>query len=101
MTNLVYILLDGLNEEASKIMQFAKNLDVYIKYGIFKTVFPPLSKPAYTTLFSGIDPDRHGIKSNSSIKFAPQDNIFTWAQMRGLRTAAAAYYWFFELFNNK
>ena len=100
MGKLAYILIDGLNEFAARSMRFSEKMRVPSRGGFFQAAWPPMSKPAYVTLFTGMDPYIHGIDSNASRKTAPFNNLFRLAQNSGLTTAAASYYWFYELFNN-
>ena len=99
MNKLVFVLIDGLNGTAANNMRFATRLAVSLRSGTYLAAMPPLSRPAYTTIFSGVDPEMHGITSNDCKKAAPVNNFFRQMQSSGKKCAAAAYFWFYELFN--
>lgn len=101
MAKLVFILLDGLAFESAKAMTWAKKITAPVRFCKIKAEFPPLSKPAYATLFSGKKPCEHGIYKNSGFELAPESNIFTRAMESGLSRCAAAYHWFYELYNGQ
>jgi predicted AlkP superfamily pyrophosphatase or phosphodiesterase len=60
---------------------------------------PSLSRPMYETIHTGLPVNIHGIVSNQVVRLSAQPNIFGLAQAAGKTTAAAAYYWFSELYN--
>lgn len=101
MARLLFALLDGLTFAAAQGMKWTERLDAPVRFGEMAAELPPLSRPAYATLFSGKKPREHGIISNESRLAAPADNVFARARTAGLVTCAAAYGWFFELFNGE
>ena len=60
---------------------------------------PSLSRPMYETIHTGQPASRHGIVANSIVRLSDQPNIFTIVKDSGLVTAAAAYFWYSELYN--
>lgn len=99
MAKLVFVLLDGLAFDASRTMIWPEKVGAPVRFCSVRAEYPPLSKPAYATLFSGKKPCEHGIFENSGFAAAPSPNIFEQARAAGLVSCAAAYYWFFELYN--
>ncbi|MEZ5584796.1 MAG: alkaline phosphatase family protein [Candidatus Competibacteraceae bacterium] len=61
---------------------------------------PSLSRPLYETIHTGLLPHEHGILSNQTVRLSNHDNLFSLASAAGLKTAAAAYSWFSELYNS-
>jgi predicted AlkP superfamily pyrophosphatase or phosphodiesterase len=53
----------------------------------------------YETLHTGLMSSEHGIVSNSMARCSSRPNVFDLASRAGLVTAAAAYFWFSELYN--
>jgi predicted AlkP superfamily pyrophosphatase or phosphodiesterase len=60
---------------------------------------PSLSRPMYETVHTGMTVTEHGVVSNQVIRRSIQPNIFQLARDAGKTTAAAALYWFSELYN--
>jgi predicted AlkP superfamily pyrophosphatase or phosphodiesterase len=60
---------------------------------------PSMSRPMYETIHTGLPSSVHGIVSNLVVRRSSQPNIFGLAQAAGRVTAAAAYFWFSELYN--
>jgi predicted AlkP superfamily pyrophosphatase or phosphodiesterase len=60
---------------------------------------PSLSRPIYETIHTGLKTSQHGIISNQVVRLSTCPNIFQLATKAGRVTAAAAYYWFSELYN--
>jgi predicted AlkP superfamily pyrophosphatase or phosphodiesterase len=60
---------------------------------------PSRSRPMYETIHTGLPVSEHGIVSNLVVRTSTQPNLFALARSAGLTTAAAAYYWFSELYN--
>lgn len=58
-----------------------------------------MSRPMYETIHTGLPVVSHGIVSNSVVRRSLKPNIFQLASEFGKVTAAAAYYWFSELYN--
>jgi len=60
---------------------------------------PSLSRPMYETIHTGLPVSAHGIVSNLVVHGSTKPNIFSSAHAAGKTTAAAAYFWFSELYN--
>lgn len=58
-----------------------------------------MSRPMYETVHTGLNATEHGIVSNLVVRRSTKPNIFQAAVETGKTTAAAAYYWFSELYN--
>jgi len=61
---------------------------------------PSLSRPMYETSHTSLPVSEHGIVSNLVVRLSTQPNVFRAAHEAGKTTAAAAYYWFAELYNH-
>jgi arylsulfatase A-like enzyme len=53
----------------------------------------------YETIHTGLSSSQHGIVANLIVRPSTQPNLFGLAMRAGKVTAAAAYYWFSELYN--
>jgi predicted AlkP superfamily pyrophosphatase or phosphodiesterase len=60
---------------------------------------PTISKPMYETVHTGLPVTQHGIVSNQIVRRSSVPNIFDVAVRNGRTTAAAAHFWFSELYN--
>jgi predicted AlkP superfamily pyrophosphatase or phosphodiesterase len=58
-----------------------------------------MSRPMYETVHTGLPVSEHGILANYIVQRSDKPNIFQQAVEAGKTTAAAAYYWFSELYN--
>jgi predicted AlkP superfamily pyrophosphatase or phosphodiesterase len=61
---------------------------------------PTLSRPMYETVHTGLQVTQHGVVSNQIVRRSSVPNVFKVAIQNGRTTAAAAYYWFSELYNH-
>ena len=100
---VILVLSDGLSYGAAVAgMGYLGHL-VENKLGsLYKVIsdLPSLSRPTYETIHTGVRTSQHGIISNRSVRLSTQTNIFQMATQAGKITAAAAYYWFSELYNH-
>ncbi|SHM65928.1 Type I phosphodiesterase / nucleotide pyrophosphatase [Caldanaerovirga acetigignens] len=98
----IMILIDGLSfKTAFNEMGFLNHL---VEKGIgalykVETELPPLSRPLYETIFTGVVPCCSGITTNKSIRLSSNESIFHLARDKGLKTSASAYYFLSELYN--
>lgn len=102
MGRLIFVLLDGLNAKTARsCMSFLNALDeaAQISHVTLTSFLPPLSRPLYACLLSGLTPANSGIVRNEDTQLCPAPTFFHQARKVGLTTAAAAYYWFSELCN--
>lgn len=99
---VVLVLLDGLRaSEARSCLGFAQAF-VAARGGVHAELdaeLPCLSRPLYATLLTGKTPVESGITSNAIVRRVGLPNVFDLCRGAGLRTAAAAYHWFSELYN--
>ncbi|MCX7827744.1 MAG: alkaline phosphatase family protein [Thermanaerothrix sp.] len=98
---LVVILIDGLSSAAALHMGCLEGM-VRSSMGARKDIcsgLPPISKPLYHCLFTGVEPSTSGLLSNhAKAPSRDPDNLFGLARQMGLTTCAAAHRWFGKLF---
>ena len=104
MNKIMLILLDGLNADTARTsMSFLELLRIrgLASFKIIRTVLPSVSKAAYATIVSGLDPLDHGLLRNDDRSTFKFETIFSRAAGAGLSTAAAAHAWFAEICNGQ
>ena len=102
MNRTIFILLDGLRYATARdCLGYMEALVVAGDAQVYeiRSELPSLSRPLYETLMSGLPPVKHGVVSNDTVRVSRVPNVFSLATAAGLRTAAAAYHWYFELNN--
>jgi predicted AlkP superfamily pyrophosphatase or phosphodiesterase len=100
---VILVLSDGLGYQAAvEGMGYLGHLVESNQACLYKVIgeLPSLSRPTYETIHTGLKASVHGIISNQTIRLSNQPNIFGQANQAGKKTAAAAYYWFSELYNH-
>ena len=60
---------------------------------------PSQSRPMYETTMTGLPSSVHGVTDNEVVRRSHCENIFGLCRENGLKTAAAAYHWFSELYH--
>jgi hypothetical protein len=82
-------------------MGFLAHLVETQQASLYKIVgeLPSMSRPMYETNHTGLPSSEHGIVANSMARLSTKPNIFQVLRDAGKVTAAAAYSWFFELYN--
>ena len=65
----------------------------------FDCALPSLSRPLYECILTGVEPVDSGIVHNGITRRSNQQSLFHLARQAGLTTAAAAYHWISELYN--
>lgn len=99
---VILVVLDGLRAgEARSCLGFTQAF-VAARGGLrteLDAELPCLSRPLYATLLTGKTPVETGITSNAIVRRVELPNVFGACRAAGLRTAAAAYHWFSELYN--
>ncbi|MPV85995.1 alkaline phosphatase family protein [Cardiobacteriales bacterium ML27] len=101
-TKTILIIIDGLaNEIAEKAMG---SIHSWIEAGIAKhqvieCALPSASRPLYETILTGKTPYESGITVNTVNRLSNERSLFHDVSDAGLTTAAAAYHWFSELYN--
>lgn len=101
-TKVILIILDGLRfDVAQSSMGFLAHLIEVSQASLYKVIaeLPTLSRPLYEGLLTGTPASMHGITTNSIVRRSHQVSLFYLARQQGLTTAAAAYHWFSELYN--
>lgn len=103
MGKVIMVMIDGLRYDTA-CMQMGylnhlveKNLAARF---LVKTELPTVSRPLYEVLLTGTAPHVSGITSNDIIRLSEQKSIFHLAKEKGLKTAAAAYFFISELYNH-
>lgn len=102
MKKVILVILDAMTRAGAKnnmgylwhLTEIGKAHYINIKGGL-----PSVSRPCYETICTGMYAAGHGITSNNVIRSSKEENIFSLARKNGLKTAAAAYFWFSELYN--
>jgi predicted AlkP superfamily pyrophosphatase or phosphodiesterase len=98
---VILVILDGLRFDVAQQMGFLAHLVETSQAHLYKvqTELPTLSRPLYEVLLTGTSVSVNGITANEVARLSHQVSIFHLATQQGLTTAAAAYYWFSELYN--
>ncbi len=99
---VVLVLSDALRyDTAVASMGFLGHLVEIKKANLYKVIgeLPSISRPMYETVHTGVPVTEHGVVSNQVVRRSEVPNIFQAARDAGKTTAAAAYYWFSELYN--
>ena len=99
---VILVLSDGMNYAAAVSgMGFFMHLVEQKRASLYKVAgeLPTLSRPMYETIHTGTIVLEHGIYSNRTVRRSKMPNIFQLAVDAGRKTAAAAYYWFSDLYN--
>jgi predicted AlkP superfamily pyrophosphatase or phosphodiesterase len=99
---VVLVLSDALrNDIAAERMGFLEHF-IETRQGTRYAVrgeLPTLSRPMYETVHTGLPVTKHGVVSNYTVRRSTVPNVFGIAVEHGRTTAAAAYFWFSELYN--
>ena len=102
MNRCILVLLDGLGAAtARRHMGFLAALTHggMTRHTELTAELPPLSRPIYATLVTGLPPLETGILRNEDARTCPGPTLFSRARAAGLTTAAAADHWMSELCN--
>lgn len=99
---VILVVLDGLNQQvALQCMGYLNGLVEQQRATFYPIVseLPSLSRPLYECLLTGVTPIESGILHNQVVRRSYSDSIFSLAKEQGKTTAAAAYHWVSELYN--
>jgi predicted AlkP superfamily pyrophosphatase or phosphodiesterase len=99
---VILILSDALRYDAAvNGMGFLGHLVETKQANLYKVIgeLPSMSRPMYETVHTGLRVTEHGIFANHIQRRSNKPNIFQAARDAGKTTAAAAYFWFSELYN--
>jgi predicted AlkP superfamily pyrophosphatase or phosphodiesterase len=102
MSRVILILSDGLRyDTAVASMGYLGHLVEARLASLYKVIgeLPSISRPMYETTHTGLTASEHGIVSNLVVRRSTRPNVFQSAVQAGRTTAAAAYWWFSELYN--
>lgn len=99
---VILVILDGLEYSVGEqCMGFLQALREQGQASLYKIQceLPSMSRPLYEAILTGVPPVVSGITHNDIQKKSTQESVFSLARKAGLTTAAAAYHWFSELYN--
>jgi predicted AlkP superfamily pyrophosphatase or phosphodiesterase len=102
LNKVILVLSDALRYDAAVAgMGYLGHLVEFNLATLYKVVgeLPSMSRPMYETVHTGLPVSEHGVVSNYVVRRSTQPNIFQSAVEAGKTTAAAAYFWFSELYN--
>lgn len=102
MAKVILVLSDALRYDTAVAgMGFLGHLIEQKKASLYQVTgeLPSMSRPMYETIHTGLPVIEHGILANYIVRRSNKPNIFERAVKAGKKTAAAAYYWFSELYN--
>jgi predicted AlkP superfamily pyrophosphatase or phosphodiesterase len=102
VSKVLLVLSDGLRYDAAvEGMGYLGHLVESSLASLYKIVgeLPSMSRPMYETIHTGLPSSEHGIVANSVVRLSTKPNIFQAVKDAGKVTAAAAFYWFSELYN--
>lgn len=102
MSKVILILSDALRYDAAVAgMGYLGHLVETGYASLYKVVgeLPSMSRPMYETVHTGLPVVEHGVVSNYVVRRSIKPNVFQAVVEAGKTTAAAAYYWFSELYN--
>jgi len=102
MVKVILILSDALRYDAAvNNMGYLMHLVESHKASLYTIIgeLPSMSRPMYETIHTGLPSSEHGVVANSIVRLSTKPNIFQLVKGAGKKTAAAAYYWYSELYN--
>lgn len=102
MSKVILVLSDALRYDvAVSHMGYLGHLVEARLASLYKVTgeLPSMSRPMYETIHTGLPSSKHGVTSNYVVRRSLKPNIFQSTVQAGLKTAAAAYSWFSELYN--
>lgn len=102
MSKVILVLSDGLRYDVAVAnMGYLGHLVETKAASLYKVIgeLPSISRPMYETVHTGLPSSEHGIVSNLVVRRSSKPNVFQAAVDAGKVTAAAAYWWFSELYN--
>jgi predicted AlkP superfamily pyrophosphatase or phosphodiesterase len=102
LKKVILVLSDGLSFSVAVAgMGYLGHLVESKLASLYKVTgeLPSMSRPMYETIHTGLKAFEHGVISNQVKRLSTQPNLFELAAQAGKTTAAAAYYWFSELYN--
>ncbi len=103
MNKVILVLSDALRyDTAVANMGYLGHLVEYKKANLYKIIgeLPSMSRPMYESIHTGAPASETGIVANSIVRRSNMPNVFQSMREAGKVTAAAAYYWYSELYNH-
>lgn len=95
------VLIDGLRDDVARetlgFMEGMAESGAALRVAAY-SILPSLSRPCYATLFTGVEPSRHGITGNLAAMRVPAPTVFDALRSAGGVSVACAYHWMSELF---
>lgn len=99
---VILVVVDGLRDDtAAAQMGYLEGLvehRIAERYTVIAEM-PTMSRPLYETIQTGVPPYQHGILNNGIVRRSAMPNVFDIVAKHGGVTAAAAYWWVSELYN--
>ena len=102
MSKVILVISDALRYDvATTNMGFLGHLVETKQADLYKIIgeLPSMSRPMYETIHTGVSSSEHGVVANSIVRRSKMPNVFQSVGEADRVTAAAAYYWFSELYN--
>lgn len=99
---VILIVLDGLNYPVARdCMGYLNGLLEQQRATLYsiQCELPSMSRPLYECILTGVRPVDSGIVNNDIVRLSHHQSIFSLATAQGKVTAAAAYHWVSELYN--
>lgn len=99
---VILVLSDALRYDVAVAwMGFLGHLVEVKLASLYKVIgeLPTMSRPIYETVHTGLPVTEHGVVSNRVVRRSTKPNIFQAAVDAGKTTAAAACFWYSELYN--
>ncbi len=103
MGKVILVVSDALRDDtAADQMGYLEHLveaNLATRYTVIAEL-PTMSRPLYETIHTGLPVSEHGVVTNQVVRRSKMPNIFQAAVEHGKTTAAAAYWWYSELYNH-
>lgn len=99
---VILVILDGLNYQVGRdCMGYLNSLIEHNRATLFQlqSELPSMSRPLYECILTGVCPVESGIVNNQIVRLSKHESIFSLAHQQNKVTAAAAYHWISELYN--
>lgn len=103
MRPIVLVVIDGLRRDTARRYLTIPFQVVEEGRGFFVPMLsfmPTKSRPSYNTISTGVRSPQNGTAGNDDLRSVTIPSIWSLAREHGLKTAASAYYWWSELFND-
>ena len=101
LSKVILVLSDALRYDTAVAgMGFLGHLVETQQASLYKVIgeLPSMSRPMYETIHTGLPVSQHGVLANYIVRRSDKPNIFQAVVEAGKTTAAAAYFWYSELY---